>query len=60
MTTTVRIEAHCSPNKRAVVTVRETGVLPTQTVLRDGESLEVYVHDDKQVIVKEVAVEDGR
>lgn len=52
MTTTVKIEAHCSSDKEVFVSVADGGSGET-FVLQDGESAERYAYDDREITVKE-------
>lgn len=51
MTTTVKVEAHCDANSTEVQVVQSDGAT---TVLQDGETHELHVHDDREVTVREV------
>lgn len=55
MTTTVKIEAHCGTDTEVQVNIQDqsTGLDKTM-ILRDGESSEEHVYDNKQITVKEV------
>jgi len=58
MTSTVIVEAHCSPEKevKVLILTDADGKLERHT-LEDGEKAEYYVYDDRSVIVKEVVKE---
>ena len=55
MTTTVKVTAHCSPDKQVRITRSDpkSGSNPPEVVIQDGESNEQYVYDDWSIIVKE-------
>lgn len=50
MTTSVTVKAHCAKTKQ--VEVRVSGKL--ERILEDGESVEVYAYDNREIQVKEV------
>lgn len=52
MTTTVKIEAHCSSNKVVIVTTQE-GPTVMDLLLQDGESAIVYAYDARVISVRE-------
>jgi hypothetical protein len=55
MTTTVKVMAHCAPNKQVRI-VREQligAAEPVETVIQDGESNEQIVYDDWSLMVHE-------
>lgn len=52
MTTSVKIEAHCSADKEVMVETHE-GALTTQQILQDGEELQLHVWDTRSVRVFE-------
>jgi len=52
MTTTVKIEAHCSDTVEVVIAVKDED-FAEEFVLQDGESDELCVYDDRLVTVKE-------
>ncbi|QDT94304.1 hypothetical protein [Gimesia algae] len=51
MTTTVTVEAHCDYNSTQVEIVLQDG---TKTIIQDGQSHELHVHDDRSVTVREI------
>ncbi len=55
MTTTVTIEAHCAPDERVELVIHGNGRGdPSRVVvLRDGETAEDHVYDDKSITVRE-------
>jgi hypothetical protein len=53
MTTTVKIEAHCEDSIQVAIIITESGK-DDCLFLQNGESTEIYVHDDKQVSVYEM------
>lgn len=55
MTTTVKIEAHCSETKEVIITIDEgEGKTVLQTIrLLDGEKTEVYAYDYRRITVFE-------
>ena len=54
MTTTVTVEAHCAPDVRVDVVV-DNGVNDAELItLRDGEKVVRYVHDNREIRVREV------
>jgi len=55
MTTTVKIEAHLSREKEVVVEVNEDGAVIERITLQDGERVERYVYDNREISVQEVA-----
>ena len=52
MTTTVKVEAHCSPTKEVVISI-EDGNTGETIVLQDGEKREVYAYDARRITVYE-------
>ena len=57
MTTTIKVEAHCSENQEVRVNIHETtegGESNTPYVLQNGETGTYYVHDNRELTVKEV------
>ena len=56
MTTTVRVDAHCSPDKEVLVEVYEGyKTVPSSTaVLQDGESRELLAYGERIIRVHEV------
>lgn len=53
MTTTVKIEAHCSDNEEVHVTLTDTGLAET-SVLQNGETKEIYAYGSRIITVKEI------
>ena len=57
MTTTVKVTAHCTSDKEAVVEITGQAGTPPDfkkvNVLQDGESHETYVYDDRRVTAYE-------
>lgn len=55
MTSINRISAHCSDDKVVVVKISDyaTGEVLEKTVLRNGESKEVLMYDDRTVLTFE-------
>jgi len=53
MISTVKVNAHCAPNKEVVLTRRQSAGEPNITVLQDGESTEQVVYADFSVTVFE-------
>jgi len=49
MTSSVKVTAHCGPNKEVVFSIREAEGHPdtSVTVLQDGESAEKYIYDGR-------------
>ena len=58
MTTTVKIEAHCSDNKEVSVNISE-GTEDSGRVftLQNGEIAERYVYDERTISVREILKE---
>ena len=56
MTTSVKVQAHCSAEKHVEVTIvnRVTGEVHEQFVLQDGQSADRVVYDDREIKVTEV------
>ncbi len=54
MTTTVRIDAHCSDDKEVEIIVADKETLIYTTILVNGGSVEHIVRDGRTVLVKEV------
>lgn len=54
MTTKVTINAHCASNKDVIVTIADAEKVIEVNTLRDGESIERVVYDNKEITVKEV------
>ena len=54
MTTTVRIEAHCSPETEVHVTIEDNGNPVESFHMKDGATVEKYVYDERVIRVKEV------
>lgn len=56
MTTTVKVEAHCSSDKQVLVTIKNlvTGEIHESFVLQDGEKADRVVYDDRQLLTNEV------
>lgn len=52
MTTTVKVEAHCSSNKEVVVEISTRKTLES-IILEDGEQREVLAYDDRKIRVFE-------
>ena len=52
MTTTVKVEAHCSSDKEVVITVA-TDNGDSEVVLQDKETYENYVYDERVISVRE-------
>ncbi len=52
MTTTVKIEAHCSSDKEVFVAITDGDSGDTFT-LQDGETAERYVYDNRYIAVSE-------
>lgn len=53
MTTTVKIDAHCSDDKEVHVSISDARG-DEALILQNGESGEVYAYDDRVISVKEV------
>lgn len=54
MTTTVKIYAHCSDDKEVTIKIRDT-IAPEQTItLQNGDQIEVYAYDEREISIKEV------
>lgn len=53
MTTTVKIEAHCASSKEVKVDISDGGELAETRTLQDGEKIEVYAYDARQITVYE-------
>ena len=55
MTTTVKIDAHCSETKEVIIVIDEgEGKTVLQTIrLLDGEKTEVYAYDFRRITVFE-------
>lgn len=56
MTTTVKIEAHCSDDKEVSVSINSVQSGENHK-LQDGEAGEYIVYDDREITVKEVLKE---
>lgn len=54
MTTTVKIMAHCSDTIEVQIAVEDEGVQVQNITIQDGEETEVYVYDNRVVLVEEV------
>ena len=54
MTTTVKVEAHCSSDKEVLINV-ESDVTGEEIRIQDGETWSGSVYDSRSIIVKEVA-----
>ena len=50
MTSSVKVAAHCGNEKQ--VEVKLSG--ETQRTLNDGESVELYIYDDREVSAREI------
>lgn len=58
MTTTVKIEAHCSNEKEVEVYVFDAeDKLTEKFILQDGEKAERFVYDDRMISVRERLIE---
>lgn len=54
MTTTVKIDAHCSADKEVQVNIVDDTIgMNTQQVIQDGETLSVYAYDSRVIHVFE-------
>ncbi len=57
MTTTVKVTAHCTSDKEAVVEITDSANTPSDIkdvkVLQDGETHEVHVYDGRKVVAYE-------
>jgi len=53
MTTTVKVEAHCSSNKEVVIEVNDGEDTGHGDVIQDGETREVYAYDSRRITVYE-------
>lgn len=53
MTTSVKVDAHCSTTEEVKITINSDNEAEEYT-LQDGESGEYSVYDDKVISVKEV------
>jgi len=54
MTTTVKVEAHCSTSVEVKVQIIDKGNVDAVDVLQDGESKDYTIYDDREITVKEV------
>lgn len=54
MTTTVKIEAHCSADKLVMVEVTIGGIPVASRALEDGQSTIEYAYDDRTISVREI------
>ena len=54
MTTTVKIEAHCDPEKTEVQIQVDEGDVGGTTVIQNGETHETYAYDNRVITVREV------
>lgn len=53
MTTTVKVEAHCSTSVQVRIQEIDGDRGPVETVIQDGETYENHVYDNKEIIIKE-------
>lgn len=53
MTTTVKVEAHCTSDKEVLVVIHSAEKYIESFVLQDGEKAERVVFDDRYIIVRE-------
>jgi hypothetical protein len=55
MTTTVKVQAHCSSDKEVEVVIvnRVTGEVHEKFILQDGQSADRVVYDDREIKVAE-------
>lgn len=54
MTTSVKVEAHCSTDTEVKIAVKEGDDVLETTTIQDGETAEKYVFDGREITVKEV------
>lgn len=56
MTTSIRIQAHCSPDKEVIVEIVDKGTDKQVELIRlnDGDVADRCVFDDRELTVKEV------
>lgn len=54
MTTKVRVEAHCGEDVRVKITLTGPDVGHEDVYLKDGQSSEEYVYDNREIAVKEI------
>lgn len=52
MTTTIKVTAHCADKLEVLVRVQE-GNNEVDTILQNGESVEVYAYDSRVISVQE-------
>jgi len=54
MTSKVTVNAHCADNKYVLVSVSANGKVIEERTLKNGESTEVLIYDDRAVTSREV------
>jgi hypothetical protein len=56
MTSLVKISAHCADTKQVIVDVinKDGMIFALSKTLKNGETLDVFVYDDRSVTVREV------
>jgi hypothetical protein len=56
MTSLVKILAHCADTKQVIVEVtnKDGMVFDSSKTLKNGETLDVYIYDDRSVTAREV------
>jgi len=62
MTTTVKVEAHCDDNTEVIVSVTDYSINTDNAnfedvVMQDGESVDFYVYDNREITIKEIEKE---
>ena len=54
MTSTVKVSAHCTPDKEVKITLVDYDGKETVVRLQDGENYESYVYDSRSISVEEL------